>query len=70
MGNIEILKKIEEELQPPKQIRLSNQEKCVVPLGMQTVARRKYKIKSEGRNEQEFSRLRNQILMKKKIHEG
>jgi hypothetical protein len=67
---VEVLKKIEAELKPPKPISLSNNDKYLVPVGMQTNERKKYKISVNNRNEQEISRLKNQILLKKRVQEG
>lgn len=41
----------------------------MMPVHFQTVERKKYKLKNE-RNEAEISRLRNQILLKKRMIEG
>lgn len=66
MTNIDLQKEIMQKLLPPKMIEFSQDEKQMMPVHFQTVERKKYKLKNE-RNSAEINRLRNQILLKKKI---
>jgi hypothetical protein len=54
---------------PPKLFDFNDNQKQMMPVGFQTIERKRYKLKNE-RNESEINRLRNQILLKKKMIEG
>ncbi len=68
MTSIELQKGILQRLLPPK-LDFGQEERQMMPVHFQTVERKKYKFKNE-RNEAEITRLRNQILLKKKLIEG
>ena len=63
-------KKIEEELKPPRSVVTGGSDKLTLPAGMQTFERKKYSLAGNTKNELEFQRLRNQVLLKKKIRTG
>lgn len=69
MTNTELQKNILQRLLPPKILELGQEERQMLPVHFQTVERKKYKLNNE-RNEAEITRLRNQILLKKKLIEG
>lgn len=68
MTDVELQKSIMQRLLPPKMPDFG-EERQMMPVHFQTVERKKYKFKIE-RNEAEINRLRNQILLKKKLIEG
>lgn len=69
MTDVELQKEIIQRLLPPKMLDFGQEERQMMPVHFQTVERKKYRLKNE-RNEAEINRLRNQILLKKRLIEG
>lgn len=69
INDIGLQKKIEEELLPPRLPEFGGSERALLPVHLQTMERKRYRL-SNNRDEQEITRLKNKIKMKKMIIEG